>query len=177
MSVNETRRTWSDALTHIQMAVLTQVERDHLSPLGKTVPVSYLSSMLIAELMQCMVLPPAEDGGGRVERMLTIPLPWNEMTILEYLRTMLRAPGVHDVGQLVAMLHRQLTPLQETHLRRKLESWAINVLDHPPRVNIPLSNLVHAINDQKYEDGDLLFDDDDDDSQILDGDDNISQAN
>jgi hypothetical protein len=164
--MNETRRTWSDALGRIQTAVMLQVERDKLSPLGTTLPVPYLTSLLISELMACSVETGSGDG-DRVDRMLAIPMPWEDMTILEYLRTMLRTPGVRDVGQLVAVINRQLTVLQKTHLQRKLESWATNVLYQPPRVNIPFYNLVSAIHNQKYEDGDgdLLFDNDDNESE------------
>lgn len=155
-------KSWTEALTRIDAAVLELVSKDQLGPLGPTIPVDRLAHQLLDELIPCIL--DSSSGvveGGRITRMLSVRQPWKLMTIIEYLQTLVGA-NTSDITQLLAALQIQTTSEQKGYLRMQIESWAANVLDNTPKVNVALERLVSAIRDQRYDDGDEEIIDDDD---------------
>ena len=131
----------------IQTAVLALVQRDRLAPLPSVLPIPKLAQHLVTELTQA-------SGGHITPLISTIHKPWEQMTIVQYLQTLVRAPDTHNIAVLLAALKRQATPMEQDSLRMVIELWAVHILESAPRVGTPLDKIIFAIHNQHYDSGD-----------------------
>jgi hypothetical protein len=157
----ETLATWTDAMTRIQTAVMNIVNQDQLAPLDSILPIPRLAQYIVTELAQTST----NTNMGHISRILTIRQPWQQMTIIEYLQTLVHAPHTFDVAALLSAVNRQATTAEQDSLRRLIELWAVHELESAPRVGVPLEKLIIAIYNRNYDAGDEEVSDHDEDEE------------